>query len=85
MGLKFEELAIKANHDELNNAANKELNSRMRFGGPTKSSGLLKKFKIIGLIFALVFIFASIESSQASPLFNLWAPNGYSRDHHKDE
>ena len=82
MGLKFEELAIKANHDELNNAANKELNSRMRFG-PTKSSGLLK-FKIIGLVFALVCIFASIESSQASPIFDFWAPNGYSRGHHKD-
>jgi len=82
MGLKFEELAIKANHDELKYAANKELNSRMRFG-PTKSSGLLK-FKIIGLVFALVCIFASIESSQASPIFDFWAPNPYSRGHHKD-
>ena len=63
MGLKFEELAIKANHEDekLNNAADKELKSRMRFGRPTKSSGLLdKKFKIFGLIFALVYIFVSV-------------------------
>merc|ERR1712226_1377449 len=85
MGLKFEELAVKANHDELNNAANKELNSRMRFGGPTKSSGLLKKIQNHRAHFCIGFYFASIESSQASPLFNLWAPNGHSRDHHKDE
>ena len=58
MGLKFEELAIKANHEDekLNNAADKELKSRMRFGRPTKSSGLLdKKFKIFGLISALTW------------------------------
>jgi len=87
MGLKFQELAIKANHEDekLNNAANKELKSRMRFGRPTKSSGLLnKKFKIFGLIFALVYIFVSIESSNASPLFNIWAPNSYSSDRYKD-